>query len=566
VAEAELLRPDGPLRVDAGHRPGSPVRDPDTTGVDGERDRLVVCPQRVGPRHDRPLRIHARHNPGQRVRDPHGPAVGDGESGGPGADVTCAPHRTGLRVDAHQLPCRDGPDAARAAGQRGRAPAKWDGAPRVRLRVDAQQGAGRGPRNPEPPAELADVGRARGPDVVGGRVRRARDACQRAVVAVGDPHAAAVGGQRALAVPDPDGLPDRVRLRIDARHGAVPVAGHPDGARRDRDRRRRAVEHGLPAQRAVTGIDLGHCVAAHRRGLRVTFRHEDRDAGGDHEEAPGHDQQAATSERAPAATVGSGRRFAVGGHPALRGGGRRGDLGILLEDGLVEVVELGARFDPQLDERGASVAVGLQRVGLASCPVQREHALGMQALAQWLSDDERIELRDHLGMAAGGQVGIDGQLGRSQPQLLEAADLRRCERLIDEVRERLAAPQRERVPRVRVEQPLKAHGVHVLLVGELQLIAAPVRHDSHPVAVEHLAQARDVELDHLRRARRRRVRPQPLGQAVGRHRPPWLQSEHREDRPLLAGPQLDGPVLEANLERPHQPQIHRRATLTPVER
>ena len=174
----------------------------------------------------------------------------------------------------------------------------------------------------------------------------------------------------------------------------------------------------------------------------------------------------------------------------------------------------------------------------------------MQALAQRLLDDERVELADHLGVATGGEISVDRQLGRSQPQLLEAADLRRRERLVGEVGECRAAPQREGFARARVEPPLEPDGVHALLVRELQLIAATTRHDSDLIAVEQPAQARHVELDHLRRARRRRFRPQPLGQAVGRHRPPRLQSEHRHDRPLLAGPQLDGPVLEANLERP----------------
>ena len=163
----------------------------------------------------------------------------------------------------------------------------------------------------------------------------------------------------------------------------------------------------------------------------------------------------------------------------------------------------------------------------------------MQALAQRVLRDERVELADHLGVPAGGEVGVDRQLGRAQPQLLEPADLGRRERLVGQVRERLAAPQRQRLARPRLaEQPLGAHRVD-LAVRELQLVAATAGHDSDPVAVEHAAQVRDVELHHLRRARRQRVAPQPLGQAIGRHRPARLQREHREHRPLLAGAQLD---------------------------
>ena len=56
--------------------------------------------------------------------------------------------------------------------------------------------------------------------------------------------------------------------------------------------------------------------------------------------------------------------------------GRRVDRGVVGEDRVVEVVELGARFDPELlDEDLAGVAVGLQRVGLAAAAVEREHQL-----------------------------------------------------------------------------------------------------------------------------------------------------------------------------------------------
>ena len=73
------------------------------------------------------------------------------------------------------------------------------------------------------------------------------------------------------------------------------------------------------------------------------------------------------------------------------------------------------------------------------------------------SRDERVELADHLAMAAGREVGVDRQLGRAQPQLLEAADLGGGERLVGDVGERLAAPQRERLARARLlEQALEA--------------------------------------------------------------------------------------------------------------
>jgi hypothetical protein len=59
--------------------------------------------------------------------------------------------------------------------------------------------------------------------------------------------------------------------------------------------------------------------------------------------------------------------------------------------------------------------------------------------------------------------------------------------------------------------------------------------------------------------------PQPFRQAIGRNRLALPKREHREDRPLLAEAQLDRAVPEANLERPWQPHVHLRATLTPVK-
>jgi hypothetical protein len=111
-------------------------------------------------------------------------------------------------------------------------------------------------------------------------------------------------------------------------------------------------------------------------------------------------------------------------------------------------------------------------------------------------------------------------------------------------------PERERVAWARLShQPLEAHGVDVAL-GELQLVTAAVGHDSNAVAVEDAPKMRHVVLHHLRCARRQLVAPQALREPVRRHRPARLEGEHREYGPLLAGAQRDGPIPEANLERP----------------
>jgi hypothetical protein len=62
---------------------------------------------------------------------------------------------------------------------------------------------------------------------------------------------------------------------------------------------------------------------------------------------------------------------------------------LLPQDRPVELLEGRARFDPELfDERVPCVVVGLERLSLPACPVQSEHQLAAQALAQRLAGYE----------------------------------------------------------------------------------------------------------------------------------------------------------------------------------
>ena len=234
----------------------------------------------------------------------------------------------------------------------------------------------------------------------------------------------------------------------------------------------------------------------------------------------------------------------LGGRRSVRRLGGRGlgeiERRVVREDALVQLVQLGAGLHADLlDERGARLAIRRERLRLPPGPVQREHPLRVQVLAQGIRCDERVELADHLGVPAGREVGVDRALGGAQPQRVEPADLSGGERLVGDVRERVAMPQGKRLARTRlVEQALEAHRVDGV-ARQLQLVAAAARDDQGAVAVERPPQVRDVELHHLRRAGRRLVAPQPLRETVRRHRPPRLEREHREHRPLLAGAQLD---------------------------
>ncbi len=59
--------------------------------------------------------------------------------------------------------------------------------------------------------------------------------------------------------------------------------------------------------------------------------------------------------------------------------------------------------------------------------------------------DECLELSHQLVVATEREVGVDPQLHRGQPDLLEPGDRRLGETLVDEVRERWTPPQGEGV-------------------------------------------------------------------------------------------------------------------------
>ena len=185
----------------------------------------------------------------------------------------------------------------------------------------------------------------------------------------------------------------------------------------------------------------------------------------------------------------------------------------------------------------------------------------MQALSQRLLGDQRLEPGDRLGVAPGGEIGVDRQLDRAQVELLEAADLGSGEGLGGDVGERGAAPQLERGsgPAVRpgagrlasglFDQLLEAQGVD-RAGGEPELVAAPAGEDLRLCAAlaEGLAQARDVALDVLGGALRRVVSPERVDQLIGAERRVGVKREQRDDAALLASPQGKGVPIDKRLD------------------
>src|SRR5262249_27637642 len=86
----------------------------------------------------------------------------------------------------------------------------------------------------------------------------------------------------------------------------------------------------------------------------------------------------------------------------------------------------------------------LERVGLPAVPVEREHEECAQFLAERMLPNEFLQPPEARFMPTEGELRLDLQLERREPELLESSDRSLRKRLVAEVRERGSTPQRER--------------------------------------------------------------------------------------------------------------------------
>src|SRR5439155_11086613 len=120
--------------------------------------------------------------------------------------------------------------------------------------------------------------------------------------------------------------------------------------------------------------------------------------------------------------------------------------GVLAQDRPLELAQRWARLDPQLiDERAAGALVGGQGFGLPTAPVQRQHQLRLQPLAQGVLRDQALEFGDEVAVMSEREVGLDSILERGETKLLQPGDRRLRKRLVGKVGERRSAPQRQRL-------------------------------------------------------------------------------------------------------------------------
>ena len=118
---------------------------------------------------------------------------------------------------------------------------------------------------------------------------------------------------------------------------------------------------------------------------------------------------------------------------------------ILRENPAFELVQRLRRLDAELlDERHACPAVDLERLGLASRAVEREHQLAADPLSERVVPHERLELGEERPVAPERELGIEALLERREAQLVESCDRRLRELFIGEVCQRCSTPELER--------------------------------------------------------------------------------------------------------------------------
>ena len=242
--------------------------------------------------------------------------------------------------------------------------------------------------------------------------------------------------------------------------------------------------------------------------------------------------------------------------------------GVVLQDRALELLQTRTRVEPELvGERAACLAQHLERLDLPSGAVQRHCEVSPQRLAQAVLGDERAQLPDELCVAAAREVGLDPLLERVQPHLVQPQRFGNEQAALGDVRERRAAPQRQRL-RERRRGVLVAPGAELLGAARRELleavdVATAVRHVQHVgvaarldrIPAERTPQIRDVPLDDVPRARRSRVAPHLVDQAARRDGAVRADHEHGEHGAAASAAEGDGAVALVRLERPEDPVV-----------
>ncbi len=118
---------------------------------------------------------------------------------------------------------------------------------------------------------------------------------------------------------------------------------------------------------------------------------------------------------------------------------------VVFEDALFEGSQLGSGLEAKLvGQLLTPAAIGVERLGLSSAAVEREHQLSAQPLTVRVQSDERLELANQSSMMTLHEIRLDTILERCEPGLFQTCDLACRERLVRQIGKRFATPELER--------------------------------------------------------------------------------------------------------------------------
>jgi hypothetical protein len=187
-----------------------------------------------------------------------------------------------------------------------------------------------------------------------------------------------------------------------------------------------------------------------------------------------------------------------------------------------------------------------------------------------VSGDERVELRQDVGVAPDPEIGVDAILDRPEAYLLEPCDLGARELVVRELRQSLPAPERQRLAEPQTGRPRVALecragvGSEALETARVELAVVEPQHvprrmgDDRPseLGTECPTKLGDEVLERLRGGRRRIPGPELVDQPVAGDDLAAVQHEEHQERPLSPSAELDPPAVRPDLERPEDPYVH----------
>ena len=243
---------------------------------------------------------------------------------------------------------------------------------------------------------------------------------------------------------------------------------------------------------------------------------------------------------------------------------------ILLQDRLLRVAQRASGLDAEpVDERPASVLIGVECLCLSARAVEREHQLGAESLPERMPSDEGLELGRQRGVSTECEVGVDAILEHPEAALLESGDLGLREFRVREVCESRTAPERKCLPkeprsgfrltRFQLEPPGVRKPVELLDVEfprpERKTVAAGRR--LHLPVPECLTQSRHVYLQRLEGVARRTARVEIVHDPIGGYGRAPVDEQDGEQR-LLFRAEGDLMAVALDLEGAEDPDLHRR--------